>query len=297
LNAIININGLSKHYGKLRAVSQLSLEIEQGSIFGILGPNGSGKTTTLGMLLGVIRPSAGSFSWFQGEDLAQAKKKLGALLETPNFYPYMSGRKNLELVAKIKHLASPNIDEVLQLVNLSTRANDPFKNYSLGMKQRLAIASALLGNPQVLVLDEPTNGLDPTGIAEVRQLILTIASKGVSVIIASHILAEIEKICSHVAVLRNGKLLFHGHAAALSGAKSILELASADLEELKKALHKYPSIEKIEPHNEKLRVYASEEIKPEQLNRFLAEQGIYLNLLHTKRQSLEEGFLNLIAEK
>ncbi|MGB0979072.1 MAG: ABC transporter ATP-binding protein [Croceimicrobium sp.] len=294
MEKILELHALSKNYGRIKAVDQLSLEVEKGTVFGILGPNGSGKTTTLGMLLGVTRPSAGSFSWFGGEQAEKAKKRIGSLLETPNFYPYMTARQNLKLVAKIKECKNPNIEEVLEQVKLLDRGDDKFKTYSLGMKQRLAIASALLGDPDILLLDEPTNGLDPRGIAEVRQLILEIADRGTTVIMASHILAEVEKVCSHVAVLKKGVLKYSGLASELSGHLGKLVVAAADLEQLQNTLQEHPSIKQIERDGKVLVVLLQEKIDPASINRWLAEKNIHLNHLEQRQGSLEEGFLKLI---
>ena len=194
MSTVLNINGISKSYGKVKALNSLSLQINQGEVYGILGPNGSGKTTTLGILLDVINADTGSFTWFGKSPSKESRKKIGSLLETPNFYPYLTAHQNLSLVCKIKQVNESEVDRVLSEVDLLNRANSKFKTFSLGMKQRLALASSLLGNPQVLVLDEPTNGLDPQGIAEVRTIIKGLASQGKTIIMASHILDEVEKI-------------------------------------------------------------------------------------------------------
>lgn len=296
METVLEVNKLSKNYGNIQALDGLDLTVKKGTVFGILGPNGSGKTTTLGILLGILKASSGQFQWFQNLSVGDAKKRIGALLETPNFYPYMSGRSNLQLVAKIKGLDNPNIDEVLAQVKLSERAEHKFKTYSLGMKQRLAIAAALLGSPELLVLDEPTNGLDPTGIAEIRQIILEIAEGGTSVIIASHILAEVEKVCSHVAVLQKGKLLYSGRASQLSAEKGLIEMSSADLKRLKEAVLKHPEIDRAEISGELLLAYPETELSPAAINQYLAEQGLFLNHLVFKQASLEERFLKLIDQ-
>lgn len=219
VSLILDIHTLSKRYGSIQAVDKLSLQVEKGSIYGLLGPNGSGKTTTLGMVLDVIRPTSGSFSWFGQPASPATKKRVGALLETPNFYPYLTARRNLEIVAEIKGASHSRIAEVLHLVGLSQRMHTTFKGFSLGMKQRLALASSLLNDPEVLVLDEPTNGLDPEGIAEVRELILKIAAEGKTVILASHLLDEVEKVCTHVAVLQKGVLRAQGPVSTVLAAK------------------------------------------------------------------------------
>ena len=210
MTAILNINGLSKSYGKVKALNNLNLQINQGEIFGILGPNGSGKTTTLGILLSVLNADSGSFSWNGQQPSKYDRKKIGSLLETPNFYPYLTAKQNLSIVCKIKEVNESEVDRVLSIGDLTNRANSKFKTFSLGMKQRLAIASALLGDPNILVLDEPTNGLDPQGIAEIRGIIIDLAAAGKTIIMASHILDEVEKVCTHVAVLKLGNLLTTG---------------------------------------------------------------------------------------
>lgn len=295
LEIVLEIDGISKRYGKVQALSPYKLQVPKGTTFGILGPNGSGKTTTLGIILGILSSDSGKFSWFQGQSLSQAKKRIGALLETPNFYPYMSAYQNLALVAKIKGLSNPNIDAVLKTVNLHLRAHDKFKGYSLGMKQRLAIAASLLGNPDVLLLDEPTNGLDPTGIAEVRELIKEIAARGTTVIIASHILVEVEKVCSHVAVLQNGQLLYSGLADELSAKDAVIAVACADMQALEQAAAKIPSLKKIHKVDGHFHLSFNERISPENLNKLLAEDGIFLSYLEEKKASLEERFLKILT--
>lgn len=294
MEKVLELQSLSKNYGRIKAVNQLSFEVDKGSVFGILGPNGSGKTTTLGMLLGVTKSNSGQFSWFGGVSQQASKRRIGSLLETPNFYPYMTARQNLKLVAKIKQCANPNIDEVLEQVKLLERGDDKFKTYSLGMKQRLAIASALLGEPEVLLLDEPTNGLDPKGIAEVRELILDIANRGITVIMASHILAEVEKVCTHVAVLQKGQLKFSGLAGDLSGHQGKLMVAADNMDALKAALSDHPAVSQVQHHGGFLAVMLKEEIKPSALNHWLFERNIHLNHLEQQQTSLEEGFLKLI---
>jgi len=294
LDTVLKLEKLSKHYGRIKAVNEVSFAVPKGSVFGILGPNGSGKTTTLGMILGVIQPLSGSFSWFNNLSPQEAKKHIGALLETPNFYPYMTARQNLTLAAKVKQIKEPNIEEVLEQVKLLDRADDKFKTYSLGMKQRLAIASALLGNPEVLVLDEPTNGLDPRGIAEVRQLIMDIAARGITVLMASHILAEVEKVCEHVVVLQNGVLRFEGLASELSGDAALLRIKANDDSQLEALLSQHPQIQNIHRDGHFFDLEIDPELKAEELNQWLAERQVFLNHLEIKQAGLEEGFLKLI---
>jgi len=295
LQIVLEIDGISKRYGKVQALKPYKLQIPKGTTFGILGPNGSGKTTTLGIILGILSSDSGGFTWFDGQSVNTAKKRIGALLETPNFYPYMTAYQNLKLVAKIKELQNPNIDAVLKTVNLHERAHHKFKGYSLGMKQRLAIAASLLGEPEVLLLDEPTNGLDPTGIAEVRDLITRIAANGTTVIIASHILAEVEKVCSHVAVLQNGSLLYSGLADELSAKDAVIAVASADMQALEIAIKDLSSLKKLRPMDGHLHLSFSEDMSPSKLNQLLAEQGIYLSYIEEKKASLEERFLKILT--
>ena len=214
METILSIKNLSKNYGRIKAVDNLSFEIKKGCVYGILGPNGSGKSTTLGIILNVVNANSGSFSWFDGNlSTHQALKKVGAIIERPNFYPYMTAHQNLKLVCKIKEISEDKIDTTLEQVNLFERRDSKFKTFSMGMKQRLAIASALLNDPEILILDEPTNGLDPQGIHEIRAIIKDIASKGTTILLASHLLDEVEKVCSHVVVIRNGVKLYAGSVA------------------------------------------------------------------------------------
>ena len=207
---VLTAKNLAKSYGSLAALDGLDLTVEAGQVFGLLGPNGSGKTTLLAVLLDVLHPSGGSFTWFDGTAGEQVRNRIGALLETPNFYPYLNADQNLSMVALIKGMANPPLDSLLDLVQLKERRRSPYKTYSLGMKQRLALAACLVGDPDVLILDEPTNGLDPEGMVEVRNIIQKIAAQGKTIILASHILDEVEKICSHVAIIKKGRLLAIG---------------------------------------------------------------------------------------
>lgn len=295
MDNILNINNLSKRYGPIQAVDALNIDVPRGSVFGILGPNGSGKTTTLAMILGVIKANNGTFSWFGKNLNFETKQKIGAILETPNFYPYMSAVDNLKVVAKIKELKNPDIDGVLKTVNLHSRSNSKFKTYSLGMKQRLAIASALLCKPEVLVLDEPTNGLDPQGIAEIRALIHQIASQGITVIIASHLLDEVEKVCTHTAVLRFGKLLFSGTVDELTGNEGVIEIGTDNLAATRLLLESLEEVDHIKEENGLLLVLLDKEISPSAINQKLTEKGIYAHHLVFRKNSLEKQFLNLIS--
>ena len=222
---ILSLQNLDKKYGKVHAVKNLSFTIEKGNVYGILGPNGSGKSTTLGIILNVVNKSGGRFSWFDGQlSTHDALKKVGAIIERPNFYPYMTAKQNLALICKIKGIATDKIDEKLEIVHLFERRDSKFSTFSLGMKQRLAIASALLNDPEILILDEPTNGLDPEGIHEIREIIKSIASNGTTILLASHLLDEVEKVCSHVIVIRKGEKLYAGSVDEMTASNGVLEV-------------------------------------------------------------------------
>ncbi len=278
----------------MHAVKNVSFEIKKGNVYGILGPNGSGKSTTLGIVLNVVNKTSGDFEWFGGKsNTHDALKKVGAIIERPNFYPYMTAKENLELVCKIKGTPFSKVDEKLELVGLLERKNDKFRTYSLGMKQRLAIASALLNDPEILILDEPTNGLDPQGIRQIRDIIRIIASQGTTILLASHLLDEVEKVCSHVVVLRKGEMLYQGSVHDMIENNSFFELKSDDKEQLKLALQNHPSIEKIEEEEGKVLVYLKQDIAAKELNSYLFEQKIVLEHLVKRKNSLEEQFLEL----
>ena len=295
METILKITNLNKIFNKhLHAVKNVSFEIKKGNVYGILGPNGSGKSTTLGIVLNVVNKTSGDFEWFGGKsNTHDALKKVGAIIERPNFYPYMTAKENLELVCKIKGTPLSKVDEKLELVGLLERKNDKFRTYSLGMKQRLAIASALLNDPEILILDEPTNGLDPQGIRQIRDIIRIIASQGTTILLASHLLDEVEKVCSHVVVLRKGEMLYQGSVHDMIENNSFFELKSDDKEQLKLALHNHPSVEKIEEEEGKVLVYLKQDIAAKELNSYLFEQKIVLEHLVKRKNSLEEQFLEL----
>lgn len=297
MEKVLQIQSLSKNFASIKAVNQLDLEINKGSVFGILGPNGSGKTTLLGMVLGVIKPSSGQFQWFGNKLSFETKKKIGAILETPNFYPYLSARKNLQIVAQIKELKNPDIEGTLKTVGLLDRIDSKFKTYSLGMKQRLAIGSALMCNPDVLILDEPTNGLDPNGIVQVRELIRNIASKGITVIIASHLLDEVEKVCTDVAIIRYGDLLFSGTVEEMTGKEGVIEISAPDLIKLQAELESWSSFSKITLKDERLTLILSETIGAAEVNEKLTKKGIFADHIVLRKNSLEEQFLELTNKK
>jgi ABC-2 type transport system ATP-binding protein len=296
MNDILITKNLHKSYKKLNALKGLSISVKQGQIYGLLGPNGSGKTTTLGILLGVIKADGGSFSWFGKGQRDENRSNIGALLETPNFYPYLNAIDNLKIVAAIKSLdnTSQRIEKVLKRVDLWKRKDATFKTYSLGMKQRLAIASAILADPDVLVLDEPTNGLDPQGIAEIRSLILDIAAEGKTIIIASHILDEIEKMCTHVAILKGGELIREATLDEIMIQDKVLCIGSDNIEELKLTIEEIPELKFLKDLAPNILVSVDGEISNTMVNKMLAEKGVYLNTLMLHKKNLESTFLEII---
>ena len=298
METILTISNLDKRFGKVHAVKNVSFEINKGNVYGILGPNGSGKSTTLGIVLNVVNKTSGSYSWFGGTlETHDALKKVGAIIERPNFYPYMTAYDNLKLVCRIKGAPLHKIDEKLELVGLLERKDSKFRTFSLGMKQRLAIASALLNDPEILILDEPTNGLDPQGIRQIRDIIRHIASMGTTILLASHLLDEVEKVCSHVVVLRKGEMLYSGSVHGMIASEGFFELQSADNEKLKAALSQHPAIDKIEDNEGRLLAYLKQPVEAAELNRYLSEKGIYLSHLVNRKNSLEEQFIQLTSNQ
>lgn len=296
LNNVVTTSGLTKYYGVIKAVDNLTLSIPEKSVFGILGPNGSGKTTTLGMLLDVINPTRGSYSWFGQKPDKENRQRIGSILETPAFYPYLSAVDNLRIVAEIKAIGYGNINEVLRITGLYDRRDTAFRTFSLGMKQRLALASALLCDPLVMILDEPTNGLDPRGIAEIRELIREIAARGKTIILASHLLDEVQKVCTHFAVLNKGHLLHSGPVNETRLTEQRLELAADNLANLKTVLEGFPEIKKIETTGETITVTLPGLIQISDLSRFVFEHGISVTHLVSLKKSLETQFLEILNE-
>lgn len=296
MEQILTISNLNKKYGKLHAVKDLSLEITKGSVFGILGPNGSGKTTTLGIILSVINADSGNFSWFNEPNSKANRKRIGAILEQPIFYPYLTAAKNLQIFANIKNAPYTDIERVLKVVELYNRKDSKFRTYSYGMKQRLAIAAALLGQPEVLIFDEPTNGLDPRGIAEIRELIIKIAKQGITIILASHLLDEVQKVCSHVAVLKEGKVLFAGNVNEVLNISDTIELSSNNIELLKLALKENSNVLDISVDQEILVVKLNDEFSSYDLNNYLIGKDIVLTHLAMRKKSLENQFLELLTK-
>lgn len=300
--AVLSIKELSKNYGKIKALQQVSFDVPPQTVFGILGPNGSGKTTLLGIVMEVLNASSGSYAWLGHESAAAGRKKIGTLLETPNFYHYLSAERNLRIAAKIKGRGEDDIDRVLQLVNLHQRKTSKFSTYSLGMKQRLAIASALLGDPDILVFDEPTNGLDPAGIAEIRELIKELHRNGKTIIMASHILDEVEKVCTHVAIIQKGVLKTVGSVKDVmhtggETATMLVEVAADDNHALIAVLQQMQGVQNAVPVENAVEVTCTDTITAAQLNLFCFEKGIVLNKLNVKQKSLETRFLEITGTK
>lgn len=297
-DTILEIKGLSKNFGPIKAVSNLDLTIKKGSIFGLLGPNGSGKSTTLGMILGVVKKTSGEFYWYGQEPTAATRRKIGAILESPTFFPYLSGVQNLRIICQIKEVPVSRIPDVLQQVGLWDRKDSPFKTYSLGMKQRLAIASALLADPGVLILDEPTNGLDPQGIAEIRELIVQIAESGKTIILASHLLDEVQKVCTEFVVLRTGEKIFQGSVAESISGNEGIELAADDMESLEKLVNTLPEVLSVKYNNvNRLEVRFSNEVNMTQFHQSLIDQKVVLTHLSYINRSLEKQFLQILSDQ
>lgn len=302
--SILTVSHLSKKYGVVQALNDVSFEVPKGSVFGILGPNGSGKTTLLGIVMDIIKPTTGNFLWNGKPGSNEQRRQIGTLLETPNFYHYLSGEKNLQIAAAIKERGKEDIPAVLEKVNLTQRRRSKFSTYSLGMKQRLAIASTLLGNPDILVFDEPTNGLDPAGIAEIRELMKELNRQGKTIIMASHILDEVEKVCTHVAIIQKGVLKTVGTVQDVLNATPSdkvvtvdIELAADNMALLKETLGQMPGILELYQNDSVLTVHGEEKITTAAINKYCFEKGIVLTQLNLKRKSLESRFLEITGKQ
>ena len=291
---ILTINNLTKKYGYLTAVKNLSFTINKGNVYGILGPNGSGKSTTLGIVLNVVNKTEGNFHWFDGNITTHnALKQVGAIIERPNFYPYMTAEQNLKLVCKIKAVDYSKIDEKLEVVGLLDRKNHKFRTYSLGMKQRLAIASALLNDPEILILDEPTNGLDPQGIHQIRQIIKDIAANGTTILLASHLLDEVEKVCTHVVVLRKGEKLYAGRVDEMINSYGFFELKTEKHQELLNLLEAHSNFGKVKVEEGLITAFLNAPMSASEFNKLMFSKDILLSHLVKRKESLEEQFLQL----
>jgi ABC-2 type transport system ATP-binding protein len=295
MGPVLSVEGISRHYGHIHALQDVSFQVPEGAVYGILGPNGSGKTTMLSIVLDVLKAHHGQFRWFGQPGSPETRKRIGALLETPNFYHYLSGSENLRITQQISGRGSESdIDRVLGLVSLQERANSRFSTYSLGMKQRLAIAAALLGSPKVLVLDEPTNGLDPVGIAEIRQLMRQLKTEGHTIIMASHLLDEVEKVCTHVVILKKGVVVAEGPVDEVLSDTDQVEMSCSQPERLLEVIRAFPGADKCSLQDNRVQVNFQKSTAPlEAVNQFCFEQGITLTHLVLKKKRLEERFFEL----
>jgi len=295
MQPVLSLNGITKSYGRIQALKGVSFDVPEGAVFGVLGPNGSGKTTMLSIILDILKADTGTFAWFGQPGSPATRKHIGSLLETPNFYQYLSAVDNLNITHAISGRGNTaDIDRVLEIVKLTERKNSRFSAYSLGMKQRLAIAAALLGDPQVLVFDEPTNGLDPVGIAEIRELIKVLAKRGKTIIMASHLLDEVEKVCTHVAILKKGVLLTAGQVDEVLANEDIVEVSSNDPDGLRSLLENFPGYSQIKQDGKMIQLFFPiGTARLEEVNRFCFEKGVTLSLLLVKKKSLETKFFEL----
>ncbi|MFC2097275.1 ABC transporter ATP-binding protein [Bacteroidota bacterium] len=291
---ILEINKLNKSYGRICAINNLDLVVEEGNIFGFLGPNGSGKTTTLSIILGIIKSDSGEFFWFDKNADHHTYQQIGAMVETPNFFPYLSCKQNLKIVTAIKRIPENDIERVLKIVKLFDRKDSKYKQLSYGMKQRLAIASALLGDPRVLVFDEPTNGLDPEGIAEVREIIISEAKKKKTVILASHILDEVEKVCSHVGILKKGKLISCGVVKEMLVSDDEIIISSVNLNGLADLLKDSKMIKTMEVRQDDIVLILNKDFAPVDINKFASKNGFDLTKIEIKKKTLEDQFLEIV---
>jgi ABC-2 type transport system ATP-binding protein len=295
-DVILRTTGLTKRFGSLTAVNNLNLELRRGEVFGFLGPNGAGKSTTVGMILGLVAPSAGHIELF-GKKLDGNSwpllRRVGAIIEEPAFYPYLSGRDNLEVLSRsIGGVPKNKIDEVLKRVNLFERAKDRYSNYSMGMKQRLGIASTLLRDPELIILDEPTSGLDPAGTIEVRDLIPELANENRAVFLCSHLLHEVELVCNRVMIIKQGVMIADSTVRELVTQGQQLKIKVPDPRQASEVLKGLPWIKSVKIEDGHLIVDAPKD-SAAQINQALAEHGIFASELVNQTVSLEDVFLQL----
>lgn len=295
MQQVLNLENISKSYGKIQALQNVSYHVPKGSVFGILGPNGSGKTTMLGIILNVLKSNTGNFTWFGLPSNDDTRKRIGSLLETPNFYHYLSAFDNLKITQAIsKRGTEADIHKALEIVKLTERKYTKFSTYSLGMKQRLAIAAALLGNPEVIVFDEPTNGLDPVGIVEIRELIKELASKGITIIMASHLLDEVEKVCTHVAIMRRGQLMVSGNVNEVLSNEDIVEVEASNVNTAAAIMQTIEGVKKVIINNQFVQGYFDlGTTNLATINKTYFDNGIVLSHLLLKKKSLETKFFEL----
>jgi ABC-2 type transport system ATP-binding protein len=293
-DAVIRTHQLTKQYKDLTAVSNLNLEIHRGDIFGFLGPNGSGKTTTIGLMLGLLMPTAGNVE-ILGRNVQRERavlKRVGAMAETAAFFPYLSGYNNLRVLSLMSDVPAKRIWEVLELVGMKDRARSRFRTYSLGMRQRLGIAAALLSDPEVLLLDEPTIGLDPAGMKEVRDLVAELGRQGKTIFFCSHLLYEVEQICSRVAIIRRGKVLAEGKIAELLHPSKYVEVVVNEISRASEILGSVDWIVNLQA-GEKSMTLQLKDREASEVVRLLSEQGIYPSAVIPKSSTLEDFFLEV----
>jgi ABC-2 type transport system ATP-binding protein len=285
---------LTKKFGSITAVKDLNIEIAHGEVFGFLGPNGAGKTTTIGLLLGLLSPTSGKVEVF-GEDIsvnAAVLKRVGSIVETSAFYPYLSGADNLRVLATIGGVNEQRIQSVLNIVGMADRAKHKYKTYSLGMKQRLGIAAALLSDPELILLDEPTNGLDPAGMKEVRELIVQLSGMGKTIFLSSHLLGEVEQVCTRVAIIKRGEVIAHGNVNELLQRGQRLQVIVSDTERAVEILKHVDWIHNVTARNNMIFLETSKE-NASRINEFLAKSNIFLSELKTVDSTLEDFFLEI----
>ncbi len=298
MSVILSVRDLTRYYGRIRAVDGISFEVPSGSVYGLLGPNGSGKTTSLSMIMGSVIPQSGTFQWFGNDKYTpHDNMRIGALVEAPRFYPYLTLEQNLLILARIKGVAPEDIRRVLEITQLWPRRLSRYFTLSLGMKQRLGIAAALLGDPEVLVLDEPANALDPEGIADIRHIIQEEASKGKTILMASHILDEVEKVCSHAAILKKGKIIADGPVGELLSEGDSLVVEAFETEKLFKVLEESPMVTSVRRENNTLVLVLKKDVSPADINQLAYSRGIVLTRLEKRKKSLETQFLELVKEE
>ncbi len=294
---ILETINLNKRFGSIHAVNNVSIAIDKGTAYGLLGPNGSGKTTTLGIVMSVLNQDSGEFKWFDQYASNNTYKQIGCLLEVPSFFPYLSLHKNLELIARIREVDAGEIDRALDETGLLNRRKSRFDTLSLGMKQRLSIASTLLGDPEVLVLDEPANGLDPEGIAEVRNLILRQREKGKTIIMASHILDEVEKVCTHIGVLKKGKVISSGRVEEMLQIDDLIVVGAEDTVKLKAEIEIAGIAKSVTLSGNTVEVIPADGCDSATINKLAYEKGIVITELRIRKSTLEEQFLELVKNK
>lgn len=286
---------LTKHYGRIVAVDHLTLTVERGEIFGFLGPNGSGKTTTMRMLLGLAHPTSGEARMLGmrvATDLTAILRRTGSLIEYPTFYPFLSGRHNLQVLADLTGAPRSRIDEVLDVVDMRAEANRRFKEYSVGMKQRIGVAGALLTDPELLILDEPSNGLDPAGIVEMRDLMQRLRQQGHTVLVSSHVLHEVEQVCNRIAILNRGKIVAQGDVQELLGQSDRIEIRIARPEAAVAIIRTLPWVKEVRTEGDTV-VVAAPIDRAAEINEALARNHLFAGIIQPRQESLERYFLEL----